>query len=33
MGERVGVGVLEQLSFGPHEPTGLTGMVDGWNPA
>ncbi len=28
-GDRVGTGVLEQLVFGPHEPTGLTGLVDG----
>ena len=33
MGDRVGVGVLEQLAFGPHQPTGLTGILDGWNPA
>jgi hypothetical protein len=33
MGDREGVGVLEQLAFGPHEPTGLTGMVDGWQPS
>jgi hypothetical protein len=32
MGDRVGVGVLEQLAFGPHEPSGLTGIVDGWKP-
>ncbi len=30
MGDREGVGVLEQLAFGPHAPTGLTGLVDGW---
>jgi len=30
MGDRIGVGVLEQLAFGPHAPTGLTGLVDGW---
>jgi hypothetical protein len=28
MGDRQGVGVLEQLAFGPHEPTGLSGLVD-----
>lgn len=28
-GDRVGTGVLEQLVIGPHEPTGLTGIVDG----
>ena len=30
MGDREGVGVLEQLAFGPHEPTGLTGVLDGY---
>ncbi len=30
MGDREGVGVLEQLAFGPHAPTGLTGVTDGW---
>jgi hypothetical protein len=29
MGDRTGVGVLEQAHFGPHAPTGLTGLVDG----
>jgi hypothetical protein len=29
MGDRTGIGVLEQLHFGPHEPTGLTGFLDG----
>jgi hypothetical protein len=29
MGGREGVGVLEQLVFGDHEPTGLTGFIDG----
>ncbi|HMC38185.1 MAG TPA: hypothetical protein VKI19_00895, partial [Acidimicrobiales bacterium] len=28
MGEDTGIGVLEQLCFGDHEPTGLTGFVD-----
>ena len=28
-GDRVGVGVVEQLVLGPHEPTGLTGILDG----
>lgn len=28
-GDRVGVGVVEQLVVGPHAPTGLTGIVDG----
>jgi len=31
MGDRVGIGVLEQASMGPHTPTGLTGFLDGWN--
>ena len=33
MGDKEGVGVLEQLAFGPHAPTGLTGITDGWSPA
>jgi len=32
MGEHEGMGVLEQLAFGPHEPTGLTGLTDGHVP-
>jgi hypothetical protein len=28
-GRRTGMGVVEQLVIGPHEPTGLTGIVDG----
>ena len=28
-GDRVGIGVLEQLALGPHEPSGLTGFFDG----
>jgi hypothetical protein len=32
MGDEAGVGVLEQLAFGPHEPTGLTGVLDGYAP-
>jgi hypothetical protein len=31
--DRVGVGVLEQLAIGPHAPTGLVGVNDGWQPA
>ena len=27
-GDRRGVGVVEQLIIGPHEPTGLTGVID-----
>ncbi len=30
-GDRVGVGILEQLAFGDHEPTGLTGILDGFS--
>jgi hypothetical protein len=29
MGDRVGIGVLEQVTMGPHQPTGLTGFLDG----
>ncbi len=29
MGDRTGIGVLEQACFGPHEPSGLTGLNDG----
>jgi hypothetical protein len=29
MGDRTGIGVLEQVALGPHEPTGLTGLLDG----
>lgn len=28
MGDEAGIGVLEQLCFGEHQPTGLTGLVD-----
>jgi hypothetical protein len=31
-GDREGLGVLEQLAFGPHQPTGLTGILDGYRP-
>ena len=31
--ERVGVGILEQLAFGDHQPTGLKGIVAGYQPA
>jgi hypothetical protein len=30
MGERQGVGVLEEIHLGPHEPTGLVGFTDGY---
>ena len=29
-GDRVGLGVLEQLAFGEHHPSGLTGILDGY---
>jgi hypothetical protein len=29
MGDRTGIGVLEQVHLGPHAPTGLTGFLDG----
>ena len=29
-GDRVGLGVLEQLAFGEHRPSGLTGIIDGY---
>ncbi|MCD9622334.1 hypothetical protein [Rhabdothermincola salaria] len=33
MGDAEGVGILEQLAFGEHGPTGLTGVVDGYRSA
>jgi hypothetical protein len=30
MGKRTGIGVLEQFPLGPHEPSGLTGFLDGF---
>jgi hypothetical protein len=30
LGEHTGLGVLEQLAIGRHDPTGLTGIVDGY---
>ena len=29
-GDKVGLGVLEQLAFGAHDPSGLTGILDGY---
>ena len=29
MGDRRGVGVVEQIAIGPHQPSGLTGFLDG----
>ncbi len=31
-GDKHGLGVLEQLAFGEHQPTGLTGVLDGYAP-
>ena len=30
MGDRQGIGVVEQIALGPHHPTGLTGFLDGY---
>jgi len=30
MGNRTGVGVLERGHFGPHTPSGFTGLTDGY---
>jgi hypothetical protein len=30
--DRAGLGVLEQLAFGAHEPSGLSGLLDGYAP-
>jgi hypothetical protein len=32
MGDNVGIGVLEQLAIGSHEPTGLVGLLEGYQP-
>ena len=32
MGDRTGIGVLEEIHLGPHTPTGLTGLRDGFAP-
>jgi hypothetical protein len=29
MGEREGIGILEQLAIGPHRPSGFEGLFDG----
>jgi hypothetical protein len=31
-GDEVGIGVLEQLAIGSHEPTGLVGLLEGYQP-
>ena len=30
VGEHEGIGILEQLALGRHDPTGLDGLLDGW---
>jgi hypothetical protein len=30
MGDRQGIGVVEQIALGPHHPTGLNGFLDGY---
>jgi hypothetical protein len=32
LGDHHGIGILEQLAIGRHDPTGLTGIFDGWTP-
>lgn len=32
LGEHEGIGILEQLAIGRHDPTGLEGLFDGWTP-
>ena len=31
MGDRTGIGVLEQATLGPHDPSGLKGFLDGYS--
>jgi hypothetical protein len=31
LGEHTGLGALEQLAVGRHDPTGLVGLNDGWS--
>jgi hypothetical protein len=31
MGDRRGIGVIEQIAIGPHRPTGLSGFLDGYS--
>ncbi|MGB0114241.1 MAG: hypothetical protein WBP59_13545 [Ilumatobacteraceae bacterium] len=31
IGEHQGIGILEQLAIGRHDPTGLAGIFDGWD--
>lgn len=33
VGEHEGIGVLDVLALGRHDPTGLTGLCDGWEPS
>ncbi len=28
MGDREGIGVLEQIILGPHDPSGFRGLID-----
>ena len=30
LGEHEGIGILEQLALGRHDPTGLEGLLEGW---
>jgi hypothetical protein len=32
MGDRRGIGVVEQIAIGPHSPSGLVGLLDGYAP-
>jgi hypothetical protein len=32
MGEQVGIGVIESLCYGPHEPSGFEDFFDGYEP-
>jgi hypothetical protein len=32
MGERRGIGVVEQIAIGSHDPSGLSGLCDGYQP-
>ena len=32
LGEHQGIGILEQLVIGPHEPSGITGIIDPYRP-
>lgn len=32
LGDHEGIGILEQLVIGPHEPSGITGIIDPYSP-